>query len=60
MNVQLIFDMHDLNGTLFWNISFLFLVLSSLSPSTIIIPFKKIYTSLQSHKAESFNHLNIL
>ena len=52
INAQLIFDMHDLNWTLFLKISFLFLVLSSLSPSTIILPFTKIYASLQSHKSD--------
>ena len=39
IHVLLIFDMYDLNRTLFLQINFLFLVLSSLSPSTLILPF---------------------
>ena len=46
VNVLLIFNMHDLNEALFLMISFLFLVFSWLSPSTVILPFTTIYASL--------------
>ena len=42
-NVLLIFDMHDLDKALFLKISFLFLVLASLSPLKLILPFKAAY-----------------
>ena len=44
--------MHDLNGALFLKISFLFLVLASLSPSTVTLPFTTIYSLIQSHKSD--------
>ena len=46
INVLLIFDMHDLNGALFLKINFLFLLLASLFPLTVILPFTTKYTSL--------------
>ena len=46
INVLLIFDMHDLNGALFLKINFLFLLLASLFPLTVILPFTTIYISL--------------
>ena len=46
INVLLIFYMYDLNGALCLEINFLFLLLASLSPLTVIVPFKTIYASL--------------
>ena len=43
INVLLIFDIHDLSGRLFFKIGLLWLALSSLSPSTVILPFTAIY-----------------
>ena len=52
MNMLLIFNMYDLNGELFLKISFLFLDLASLSPSTVILDFTAIYASLSSDKSD--------
>ena len=52
INVLLIFDMRDLNGLIFLNVSFLFLLLTGLVPSTFIIPLRTIYASLQSQKLD--------
>ena len=51
-NVLLIFDMHDLNGKLFLKVSFLFLLLASLLPLTLIPPFTTIYESIEYHKSD--------
>ena len=50
-NMLLNFQIHDLNGELFLKNSFFFLVLSSLSPSTIIVP---LYMHNYNH-----THLNL-
>ena len=52
INVLSIFDLRDLNGLIFLNVSFLFLPLTGLVPSTVIIPLRKIYASLQSQKLD--------
>ena len=44
-NVLLIFNMRGLNGALFLKVSFLFIMLASLVPLTLILPFTTIYTS---------------
>ena len=43
--------MHDLNGALFLKVSFIFLLLASLVPLTLIVPVTAIYTLLLSHKS---------
>ena len=64
INVLLIFEMHELNGSLF-------LIATSFSSTlvfavvlTFIIPFTTIYASLQSHKSdliiEVLNHTFLL
>ena len=45
-NVLLIFDIHDLNGTLFLKMSFLFILLASLVPLTLMLPYTTTYASL--------------
>ena len=42
----LVFDMHDLNGALFLHVIFLFHLLPSVMPVTLIDPFATIYASL--------------
>ena len=55
------FDMHDLNEVLFLKDSFLSLFLFSSSPSTVVVPFTRIYTSLKSHKSDlSIEVLNLI
>ena len=46
INLQLIFDMHDLNGAIFLKISFLFFLLVLLVTLTLIYPVTTIYASL--------------
>ena len=43
INVLLIFDIHDIDGALFLNVSILFTVLARLLPATLIHPFTAIY-----------------
>ena len=50
INVLLIFDTYQGNGALFLTFIVLFLLLSLSSPQTVVVPFKTIYASLQSHK----------
>ena len=45
-NVQLIFDMDDINGTIFLKASFLLILLIGLSPSVVILPFTAICATL--------------
>ena len=45
-NVQLIFDMDDINGTIFLKASFLLILLIGLSPSAVILPFTTICATL--------------
>ena len=45
-NVQLIFDMDDINGTIFLKASFLLFLLIGLSPSAVILPFTTICATL--------------
>ena len=44
--VQLIFDMDDINGTIFLKASFLLILLIGLSPSAVILPFTTICATL--------------
>ena len=46
MNVSLIFGIHDLNGALFLEVSFLFLFLELLVSLTAILSFPTTYASL--------------
>ena len=46
MSMLLLLDMHDLNEVLFLKVRFLFLLLASSVPSTVIVPFTTIYVSL--------------
>ena len=42
--------MHGLNGGLFLKTNLLFFLLALSVPSTVTLPYKKIFASLQSHK----------
>ena len=44
--------MHDLNGALFLNTIFLFILLALFVPATLILHFTTIYASLWSHKPD--------
>ena len=43
---QCVIDMHDLNGALFLDTYFLFLLLATLVPSAVIVSFTIIYASV--------------
>ena len=46
LNMLLIFDMHDLNGSLFLKDIFLFLLLARLVHVTLILSFTAIYATI--------------
>ena len=50
--MPLIFEIQLINGALFLNARFLFLLLVSLSPSRVISPYTTIWASLKSHKSD--------
>ena len=62
LNVLLIFDIDDLKGVIFLNLSFFFFFLLALLVSvTLILPFRTIYASLYSHRSDlSLGVLNLI
>ena len=60
MSVLLIFEMELINGALFLNAKGLFLLLSLLPPTTVIVLLTTIYASLKSHRSDVLNLICLL